>query len=110
MRVLCWLGRHKWHRLKWSERLDCRECRRCLRFEVWSYSWWRPAPRSDFEPFGITEPINGGRCVSQHQVGGSHYGNTYTGGRWVQCAKEPGHAGKHRWGKDNQVTPAEPFA
>lgn len=48
MRCL-WLF-HRWVRLKWGSSLDCRECPRCGRFEVYAFGAWRKAPREPYEP------------------------------------------------------------
>jgi hypothetical protein len=56
--------------------------------------------------------VNGGRCAAQAET----MTDRANGQRhrlvrgWVQCGLQPGHDGRHVWGTDNQVTPAEPFA
>ena len=43
------LGFHKWQAMKWgAASLDCRECLRCGRFEIYAYGSFRSAPRSAF--------------------------------------------------------------
>ena len=45
----CLFRFHDWNAMKWggASNLDCRQCRRCLRFEVWAYSrFYRANPFS----------------------------------------------------------------
>ena len=63
-RLLCFVGIHDWHRMKHGPDLspypgwDCRECRRCGRFEIVAYGRWTRSYRENWD--NIRElPVSG---------------------------------------------------